>query len=75
MIATLLVRTEITLENVRKEKNLQDDEHDEQFDENNRPEGTPPCHGPETIVVEEEDSFQHVAIIVKVANGSDKNNK
>jgi hypothetical protein len=64
MFAPLLVRTEITLENVRKEKQFQDHEHDKELNENDRPEGTSPCHGSETIVIEKEDSFQHVAIVV-----------
>jgi hypothetical protein len=64
MFAALLVRTEITLENVGKEKHLQDHKHDKELNENNRPEGPSPGHGPETIVVEQENSFQHGAIVV-----------
>ena len=42
------------LDEVGEEENAQDDKDDEQFDEDNRPQGAPERHALETLIIEVE---------------------
>jgi len=52
MIRALGVGFKISGKKIREEKNLQDREHNEQFEENDLPQGLPDNHRAETVIVE-----------------------
>jgi hypothetical protein len=54
VIAPLLVRLKIPLQDIRKEKDPQDGKHDKQFDQDDPPQFAAPGHAPETVPVESE---------------------
>ena len=68
------------LDEVGKEKNLQDDEDDEEFDEDNRPERTTQPHVAEAVVVQvinlvKKALFFHVIGVLSVNNVANIVNK
>jgi len=62
---------------VREEKHFQHGKHDEEFYENNRPEGLAECHFTETVIVEVEHAiketlFFHNVFVYMVGVGTKK---
>lgn len=52
MLATLLVRIEVPVEVIGKEKQLKDNEHDEQLDQDDQPcLFAPGIHAAETVII------------------------
>jgi hypothetical protein len=60
VIASLLIRAEIPLEEVREEKNPEDGKHNEKLHQNDSPKFPAPGHAPESVVVKSEYFYEHV---------------
>jgi hypothetical protein len=59
VVAPFLIRFEIPFQQIRKKEELQDGEHDEQFNQDDAPQFPAPGHVPEALNVEPENFFHH----------------
>lgn len=61
MLATLLVRIEVPVEVIGEEKQLQNNEHDEQLDQDDQPcLFAPGIHAAETVIIKPENTGKNI---------------
>jgi hypothetical protein len=59
MIGPFLIAVEVTLQQIRKEKEPENGKHDKKFYQDDPPEFAPPGHAFEAIKIESEDFPEH----------------
>jgi hypothetical protein len=54
VVTSFFIRIEVGFKKIRKEKEFENGKHDKQFDNDNKPQLSPPGHTPKSIVVKPE---------------------